>query len=53
MHDKVVRSEYSDIWHVLWPGFEITMNNTKKTLPGDEGKLYENGQKAMYLFVSM
>ena len=30
MHDKVVRSEYSDIWHVLWPGFEITMNNTKK-----------------------
>ena len=30
MHDKVVRSEYSDIWHVLWPGFEITTNNTKK-----------------------
>ena len=30
MHDKVFRSEYSDIWHVLWPGFEITMSNTKK-----------------------
>ena len=30
MHDKVFRSEYSGIWHVLWPGFEITMNNTKK-----------------------